>query len=437
MVIVCGTDFSSASRSAAAAAAALAARLEAAEFWIVHVLDASTRELDPKAFDSLNDRAKERLQQEAGDLKTRFGVRVLHQVVAGGVAETLLAFAAQIHAGLLVVGSRGHGASPLYRVGGTSERLAQSASLPVLVVRDAASFESWMRGERPLQVLVALDWTRSSEPAIRFVKELRGGGPVDLIVGHVYSDMDGIRARYGLPPRRAIVERDPEVEGLLARDLAARVAEVGGEGALALRPVHGLGRVGDHLLELGDTERADLIVLGTHHRRGLARLASVAGVTLHYSNASVVVAPLPESDLLAPEEVPRVRRVLVPSDLSQFSSYAVPFAYSLLGDRGGEVFLLHVVPGPDHGSDGDLPARLRSLIPKHGVPSNVTTRTEIVQRDDVARAIDEAADRAGADAICMGSHGRSGLKRAIVGSVTEAVMRQSRHPVFVVRPLPP
>ena len=437
MAIVCGTDFSSASRSAAAAAAALALRLEPAEFWMVHVLDASTRELDPKAFDSLNERARERLRQEADDLNNRFGVRVLHQVMAGGVADALLAFAAGIHARLLVVGSRGHGASPLYRVGGTSERLAQSASLPVLVVREAAPFESWLKGERPLRVLVALDWTRSSEPAVRFVKELRGGGPVDLVIGHVYSDLDGSRARYGLPPRPAIIERDPDVEGLLARDLAARVAEVGGEGALALRPVHGLGRVGDYLLELGDTERVDLIVVGTHHRRGLARLASVAGVTLHYSNASVVVAPLPESDLLAPDEVPRMRRVLVPSDLSPLSRYTVPFAYTLLGDRGGEVLLLHVAPGPDHSTDGDLPAQLRALIPKHGVPANVTTRTEIVHHADVARAIDEAAERGGADAICMGSHGRSGLKRAIVGSVTEAVMRQSRRPVFVVRPLPP
>jgi nucleotide-binding universal stress UspA family protein len=437
MPIVCGTDFSGGSRAAAAAAAALAVRLRADEFWIVHVLDPATRELDPKAFESLIGPAKRRLGHEAEELKNRFGVRVLHQVVSGAVADTLLVFAAGIHARLLVLGSRGHGTTSLYRVGGTSERVAQSASVPVLVVREAASFESWMKGERALRVLVGLDWTRSSEPVVRFVKELRGGGPVDLVVGHVYSDLDGSRARYGLPPRPAIIERDLEVEGLLARDLAARLAEVGGEGALALRPVHGLGRVGDYLLELGDTERVDLVVVGTHHRRGLARLASVAGVTLHYSNPSVVVAPLSESDLLAPDEVPRVSRVVAPSDLSQLSRYAVPFAYTLLGERGGEVLLLHVVSEADHSRDGDLPAQLRSLIPAHGVPANVTTRTEIVHHADVARAIDEAAERAGADAICMGSHGRSGVKRAIVGSVTEAVMRQSRRPVFVVRPLPP
>lgn len=437
MAIVCGTDFSSASRSAASAAAALAARLKSAEFWIVHVLEAATPELDPKAFESLNERVRERLREEAEDLKRRFGVRVLYQVLSGAVADTLLAFAAGVRARLVVVGSRGHGASPLYRLGGTSERVAQSATLPVLVVREAEPYESWLKGERPLRVLVALDWTRSCEPAIRFVKELRGGGPVDVVVAHVYSDSDGSRVRYGLPPRPAIIERDPDIEGLLARDLAARVADLGGDGALELRPVHGLGRVGERLLELGDTERVDLIVVGTHHRRGLARLASVAGVTLHYSNASVVVAPLPESELLVPDEVPRVRRVLVPSDLSQLSSYSVPFAYTLLGDRAGEVLLLHVVLGASQGSDGDLAAQLRSLVPKHGVPNNVTTKTEIVHHADVARAIDEAAERAGADAICMGSHGRSGLERAIVGSVTESVMRHSRLPIFVVRPLPP
>lgn len=439
MPIVCGTDFSEHSRPALAAAGAIASRLKS-DLWLVHVLDAGTGSLDPDAQEAVRRGAQKRLKEEADSLQQRTGARVHRAVLTGVPSGILLEFAGAKNARLLVVASRGHGASPLYRVGGTSERLAQSAQLPVLVVREAAPFEAWAKGDRPLRILLAVDWTRSCEAAVRWIKGLREASPCDVVVGYVYySDLTKDEARrYGLPWHRSMVEGDPETERLLARDLASRVGDLGGTGEVVFRPKHGLGRLGDHLLELAEAERVDLIVMGSHHKRGLARLGSVAGVTLHHSHSSVAVVPVPEGELLAPDEVPCIRRVLVPTDLSPLSSYAVPFAYTLLGERGGEVHLLHVLPDSKaKDSDTEVAARLRSLVPKRGVPENVTTRTEIVHHSNAARAVYEAAERLGADAICMGSHGRSGFKRAIVGSVTETVMRKSRRPVFVVRPLPP
>jgi nucleotide-binding universal stress UspA family protein len=340
---------------------------------------------------------------------------------------------------LIIVTSQGHSDSPFYRVGGTSERLVQSAEIPVLVVRDPVPFEAWAKGERRLRALLAVDWTESCEAAIQWVKGIRAAGPCDVVVSYVYySDFTGDGAgRYGLPQRHPMVERDPEAESLLARDLASRVGDLGGSGDIIFRPKHGLGRLGDHLLELAETESVDLIVVGTHHRRGVARLASVGGVALHFGHASVAVVPVPAGEFIASDEVPRIRSVLVPTDLSSFSNYAVPFAYALLGERGGEIHLLHVLPHDNTTPDTEVVARLRALVPKRGVPENVTTRTEVVRHASAARAIDAAAERLGAEAICMGSHGRGGVTRAIVGSVTEAVMRESRRPIFVVRPLPP
>ncbi len=182
----------------------------------------------------------------------------------------------------MVVSSLGHSASLLYRVGGTSERLAQSTQVPVLVVRNEAPFEAWAKGERPLRLLLAVDWSRSCDAAIRWVKALRETSPVDVVVGYVYSSGfpgEG-PARYGLPWRHPIVEKDPEAEALLSRDLQARIGDLGGQGDVVFRAQHGVGRLGDHLLELADAERVDLIVMGTHHRGGLARLSSIAAVTL-------------------------------------------------------------------------------------------------------------------------------------------------------------
>lgn len=58
---------------------------------------------------------------------------------------------------------------------------------------------------------------------------------------------------------------------------------------------------------------------------------------------------------------------------------------------------------------------------------------DAVDHADPAMSIRKAAVRFGADAICLGSHGRSGLSAVLVGSVTHAVMAHTLRPVLVVR----
>lgn len=437
-IIVCGVDFSQRSQAVVDVAAALGRRLEATELWLVHVLDPTASSLDAAAHEALNAAAHKRLREEAQRLAERTGVRAQHKVLKGATSDALLRFTEEIQARLLIVASQGHSSSSIIRVGGTSERLAQSTAVPVLVVRDGAPFVAWAQGVRPLRVLLAVDWTRSCDAAIRWVNALRELGPVDVIVGHVYySDSwpDGV-GRYGLPARYSMFERNTEAEPLLVRDLKVRVGNLKGSGEVTFRPKHGLGRLGDHLLELAEEERVDLIVMGTHHRSGLARISSAAAVTLHHSRTSVAVVPMKEDELFAPEEVPCLRRVLVATDLSPLSNFGVPFGYALLGDRGGEVYLLNVrAEERDDLNDLDIAVQLRELVPKRGVGANVSTRTEVVRHSNVPQAICEAAERLGVDVVCIGSHGRSGFKRAVLGSVAETVMRESRRPVFVIRPL--
>jgi nucleotide-binding universal stress UspA family protein len=62
------------------------------------------------------------------------------------------------------------------------------------------------------------------------------------------------------------------------------------------------------------------------------------------------------------------------------------------------------------------------------------TRTEVLRSSEPAKALVEAAERLGVDAIVMASHGRSGLARTLLGSVSEAVLRHAHEPVVVVRP---
>lgn len=433
MTIICATDFSDGATPAIAAAAAVADRFGAPELFVVHALDPALSYLRFGDDDELRAAAHGRLEATAATLKQRTRVKVRTALLTGAAVPSLLAFAEEQRATLLVVASQGHGRSPLYRLGGTSERLAQATRVPLLVVRDARPFEAWASGPRRLRVLLGVDWSTSCEPAIRWVKERRAAA-LEVIVGHVYYPSDE-RRRYGLPSQRSIIDPDPQAEQLLVRDLTNRVGDMGD--AVSFRPTLGVGRPGEHVLHLAEAERADVIALGTHRQRGLARLASVASVALHHGRASVLIVPEPEDFLPSPEEIPSFERVLIATDLSGFSNRAIPYGYALLRE-GGEVQLLHVLceANPSEVSDEEatVAAQLRELVPRSASGAGIVTRVEVVRHVDAARAIAEAAERVGASVVCVASHGRSRLASAVLGSVAAAVLRESRRPIMVLRP---
>lgn len=283
--IVCGTDLSERARPALEAAAALAAA-SGAELWVVHALDPC---VEGDAACAAAGR-EGRVRAWSGDVGARHPIsRVRDVVLAGPAAEALSSFAEGQGASAVVVSSQGHGAEPLFKLGGTSERVAAACRVPVVVVRDAAPFARWARGEAALRVLLAVDFTPSTDGAIRFARFLRAAGPTDVTVGHVY--LLGVSSRYGLEPLEMPVDPEASVEAMLGRELARRAGDLGGEGAVVYRPYQGTGRIGDHVLELARSEAADLVVVGTRRKQRYRRLASVSSVILHGGSVSVACAP--------------------------------------------------------------------------------------------------------------------------------------------------
>jgi nucleotide-binding universal stress UspA family protein len=156
----------------------------------------------------------------------------------------------------------------------------------------------------------------------------------------------------------------------------------------------------------------------------------VSAVILEDAHQSVLCVPLTADAAL--DEVPRVRVALAATDRSAFANLAIPWAYALVGDKG-EVHIVHVVEDESDVNDQALVQELLELAPPARM--GVTTRAHVVHGDDPARTIAETAERAGADVICICSHGRSGLTRALVGSVADKLMRACHRPVLVLRPI--
>lgn len=428
MKIVYGVDFSELSRADARGAAALAGRL-GAELVLVHVTDPAMAALAKG--EAMRDATLAQLAAEASSLGAAFpDVSVRHEVVTGSATAALIAAAEQHEADLLVVSSQGHGDSPLFRVGGTSERLALEATRPTLVMRGSGAFEEWARGDRPLRVLVGVDESVGSQQALRWVAGLRQAGPCDLVAAHVYFGPDAAR-RYGVPMGPSWLDPDPELERMVLRDVARQVGDVPGAGEVELRVMPGYGRLADHLLQIAELERVDLVVTGTHQKAGLGRLASVSSGALHFGRMAVACVPAAAATR-EPVDIPVLREVVVATDLSPFANQAVAYAYGLLREGGGSVTLLHVADG---GADeAEVTARLRQLVPPAAAARGISTRTRVITARDVPAAICAAAERAGADVVCIASHGRGGIVRAALGSVADNVMRQSHRPVLVVRP---
>jgi len=139
------------------------------------------------------------------------------------------------------------------------------------------------------------------------------------------------------------------------------------------------------------------------------------------------------------------RRIFVPVDGSAPSEEAVAYAGRLALEWGAEVIFAHVidpdrlvcaeVPGIDIGAVLDDAAgdgrRLLERVAASAAALGLTPRTRLRDGRTVETLLALAAED-GADLIAIGSHGRSGFKRLMMGSTTEMLLRSCHIPVLVV-----
>jgi nucleotide-binding universal stress UspA family protein len=423
MSIICGSDLSEASRGALEVACALATQRDDGVVVLVHVADGEPGELGETTLAPL----RARLAAQALTCATAEGPRVRAELVVGSPDQTLVGLAEQERSDLIVIAAQSHG-DRASRLGSTAANVIARTHVPVIVVRDPAPWLAFARGERPLKILLGIDDSATCDLGVQWTLALGKRGPIDVVLGAIYYP-DDAAAHYGLPAR-SLVDADPECERLMQRDLIRRFA---GSAAAAspgvrARARRGLGRIGDHMIELANEEQVDAIVVGTGQKTGLGRLGSVSSVIVEDAPQSVVCVP-PQA-VVVTQAVPVLQQALVATDLSQFANRAVPYAFALT-QPGGEVHLLHAVKDDAEVDEAELLRQLGALAPE-GATQRV--HAHVARGDDTATTIAQCAARFGVDVICIASHGRSGITRALVGSVADRLLRVTRLPVLVLRP---
>jgi nucleotide-binding universal stress UspA family protein len=204
----------------------------------------------------------------------------------------------------------------------------------------------------------------------------------------------------------------------------------------------------DVILEQVDKRGADLVVMRTRGRAGLARavLGSVAEGVVAHSPSPVLLLP-PQADAASV-----VRTVLVPVDGSPGGALALGVARLLALKTGAKLSLRQIVvpastyvvhasalqggvyidPRWDEDAVTAARAYIDSLV-RHLSGDGLQCDGEVLVENEVADAIVRGATEVRADLIVMSSEAHTGAARAVLGSVTDAVVRSSTRPVLVLR----
>lgn len=197
------------------------------------------------------------------------------------------------------------------------------------------------------------------------------------------------------------------------------------------------------IVDYAKDQDIDLIVMGTHGRRGLGHLflGSVAEEVVRFAPCPVLT--IKERQELKPIE--ELDRILVPVDFSKYSRLALRYAKQIATSYDSHLQLLHVVERPiqpafylaEHFYD--VTERIRSR--SKGELEKLFQETEgpelsaefHVFEGRASVEIAEFAKSHGSDLIVIATHGLTGLEHLVIGSTTEKVVRRAACPVFTVK----
>jgi nucleotide-binding universal stress UspA family protein len=285
-------------------------------------------------------------------------------------------------------------------------------------------------------IIVGVDGSPASDAAVSWAAHEAVMKGVPLTLMHVADPMGPTWSQAKLLEELAGWQ-ETEGRGILAnaskiaRDIAADTAQLTINGELQFSATV------PTLVER--SKDAELIVVGTHGRGGLARgfLGSVSSGLVRSAHCPVAVIPDAEPRMAHPTQAP----VLVGVDGSPASELATEIAFDEASRRRVGLIALHAwsdrelveIPGVDWPAVKAEEERLlaEALAGWQERYPDVTAEKLLVC-DRPARALVETSESA--QLVVVGSHGRSALTRMLLGSVSNAVVQSTHTPVIVARP---
>jgi nucleotide-binding universal stress UspA family protein len=297
------------------------------------------------------------------------------------------------------------------------------------------------------RIMVPLDGSDFAVQSLPVAEELARRSGAELVLVGVHPGLPpGPTGRVPEPLARA----DREVAEAERQALEREAERLRGEGIEAQAELEE-GPVVDTLCARA-RESADLVVMATHGRGRLTRfwLGSTADGMVRQCSVPILLVR-PEGDGDAGTPAVEIRDLLLPLDGSRVAESVLAPATELARVLGARVTLLQVVvpvmnPGfgvsdfPE-GVDQALVEPMESEAEEYVADvadrlaeEGLEVETRVIRYPDAAAAILESAEELGTDLVAMATHGRGGVRRLLLGSVADKVIRAGETPVLVVRP---
>ena len=302
------------------------------------------------------------------------------------------------------------------------------------------------------RVLVPTDFSAGADAALDHAVSMAGRFQASLHLLHVVNDPGA--GLYGLGEAELRMDRLKEEAEKRARERLRELAQE--SSAVEVHPrvarQSSLG-IGEAVHEYAEAHEVDLVVMGTHGRRGLERLVlgSVANTLIRQSNCPVMTVRERGDDADTSDEV-NYKNLLAPIDFSDYSRAALQLSKVVAHRYGGTQHLLFVAEKrvlptfSDTGLPGigvvemdpEIVANAESALEalNDAVEGPEVESDYHVREGDVAEDIVDFAGTEAVDLIVMATRGLTGIDRFVIGSNTERVVRSAPCPVLTV-PLPP
>jgi nucleotide-binding universal stress UspA family protein len=285
------------------------------------------------------------------------------------------------------------------------------------------------------KILCPVDFFSASEAAVHYAAGLAANYGATVHLVHVITPIAAGAYEYAVNTTEII----KSLEETSMHEIERLVASVKDAGVDAERDLL-VGDPYDEIKRMIDVLKPDLIVMGTHGRRGVERwfMGSTTEKLLRDS-------PVPLVTISAAGEMsfnsPRFRRILVTTDFSEGTPDALTHAFSVAQENESHVTLLHVL----HDISADLSGKYRdSLVEGVAkqlddlIPAEAKTWCDIDTRVETGvpyRIILRMLEDEKIDLLVMNIHGKGMLDRALLGSTAERVVRASSCPVMMIPPL--
>jgi nucleotide-binding universal stress UspA family protein len=276
------------------------------------------------------------------------------------------------------------------------------------------------------KILVAIDGSESSMHALRESFKLANNEKSWITVLSVIPTYEGDLGATWITNVKEAMEKPCRIALSEAEKLAK-------EERVLIKTVCEEGEIYERIVDIADAENSDVIVMG---RKGMSKLSkalvgSVTARVIGHSHRDVLVVP--EGTSIG------WKSILVSTDGSKYSDAAIDRAIVFAKSYGSEVKVISVVDVTEEfiarapGALEGLVKKAKDIVEdvKKKVSSEGIKAEGIVREGEAYRAITELAGKENAGVIVMGSHGRTGLKRLLMGSVTEKVIGYAPCPVLI------